>query len=226
MTIDIELLKDLVSEFQDEPQIDKFQKQQHTTFENNNTSTFDLESWIIKYLPDAKGPTPCAEGGQKWILPDCSFRPGDIDSMFIIQFANGAISAGCQHDTCPGSRTTGNHWLELRGHFEGSTFGSRHFINSKFDKELSTLPHTEYGLSERFIRRFGDRCRFIESWGGKWLIYNGQRWELSDCAAQLYAQETINALPREVWYLKEEDDVENQKEEKNEDPAISSPICN
>jgi hypothetical protein len=61
---------------------------------------FDLPAWIAQHIPDADGPRPNGNGGQIWVSPDCVFRSGDKSSMFIIQLANGAISAGCQHDTC------------------------------------------------------------------------------------------------------------------------------
>jgi hypothetical protein len=172
--------------------------------------SFDLDSWILRHIPDANGPTPYSNGGRIWIMPDCIFRPGDGPTMFIIQLANGAISAGCQHATCPGSKASGNHWQELREHFEGPKLFIHGASSFDLDRELCTLARTEYGLAERFRRRFGTHCRFIESWGGKWLIYNGRYWEQSDCAASLYAQETIRAIRREAWQLKETTDDEGK----------------
>lgn len=168
-----------------------------------NEKAFDLDSWIHRHIPDAEGPRPYSNGGRIWAPLECIFRPGDGQTMFITQLANGAISAKCQHDTCPGSKATGNHWQDLREHFEGPKLFIQGASSHELDRELCTLARTEYGLAERFRRRFGTHCRFIESWGGKWLIYNGRYWEQSDCAASLYAQETVCALRREAWHLKE-----------------------
>lgn len=167
---------------------------------------FNLDAWIGRYAPDANGPSAFSGGGQIWVLPDCIFRPGDGPTMFIIQRDNGAISAGCQHDTCPGSKSTGNHWIELREHFEGATFRGPYPVDTDLDQRLSTLPRTEYGLAERFRRRFGDHVRFVETWGGKWLVFNGRYWQQSNCAAEIYAQETVSAIRREALHLKEDTD--------------------
>lgn len=177
-------------------------------------AAFDVAGFIAEHIPSAVGPNPYGNGGLIWTVPDCVFRPTDKNSMFIIQFANGAISAGCQHDTCPGSKSTGNHWPEIREHFEGPRTPG----DSKLDKELCTLPRTEFGLAERFRKRFGNRVRYVETWGGKWLVYTGHRWEKSDCAAGRYAQETIRAIRREAWHF-QETDHEIEKEEAQPGPS-------
>jgi len=187
--------------------------------------TYDLEAFMRRNFPDSDGPTPYAGGGRIWVLSDCFFRPGDGKTMNIIQFANGAISASCLHDTCPGSHSTGNHWKELRENFEGSDFTRKFPGNAYLDEECSTLPRTEYGLAQRFRKRFGEHCRFVETWGGKWIVYDGKRWELSDCAAELHAQETINSIRREAWYLKDEDDGSEKEEEaksKQDPPPVGA----
>ena len=77
-------------------------------------SIFDLDNWMLHHFPEADGPRPFEEGGRIWVLPVCVFRPSDGRTMFVAQLASGAISAGCHHATCPGSRSTGNHWSDLR----------------------------------------------------------------------------------------------------------------
>nr|WP_320132153.1 hypothetical protein [uncultured Holophaga sp.] len=215
------LLKDLSSEIQDEskatPKSSPTMKMQQNASPTpspklKGNGVFDLDAFMLKHCPDADGPRSYKDGGRIWVIPDCIIRPDDRNSLYVIQFVDGAISVGCQHDTCPWSKTSGNHWHDLREHFEGSTFMRQFPGNPNLDKELSTHPRTEYGLAERFRKRFGEHVRFIETWGGKWLVYNGRFWEQSDCAAGIHAQETINAIRREAWYLKDEDD-EDQKEE-------------
>jgi len=228
--VPIHFLEDLSSEIQEDsinPRKHYLSKKQADQIKvtppssNKEWVSYDLATFMLKNFPDAHGPTPYAGGGQIWTLMDCFFRPGDGRTMFILQLANGAISAGCQHDTCPGSHTTGNHWHEVREHFEGSHPKSIRFADSNLDRELAELPRTEYGLSERFRRRFGNITRYIETWGGKWIIYNGKCWVLSDCAAELYAQETIQAIRREAWFLKENDDDSDQEKAEESEPGPS-----
>lgn len=199
------------------------QKQGQSASSGKHDGIYDLDAFMLRNFPEADGPAPYAGGGRIWILPDCFFRPGDGPSMFTIQHLNGSISAGCQHATCPGSKSTGNHWKELREHFEGSDFMRQFPGNPAMDGECATIPRTEYGLAQRFRKRFGDHCRFVETWGGKWLVFDGQRWEQSDCAAELHAQETINSIRREAWHLKDEDD-DSEEEEKGQSQQGPSPV--
>ncbi len=73
----------------------------------------DLERWMHEHAPEAEGPTPW-NGGIKYVFPDCPWREGDGNSAYVVQWGDGQIMAACQHATCPGSRTIGNHWRELR----------------------------------------------------------------------------------------------------------------
>ena len=84
-------------------------------------STFDLPAFMSAHFPDATGPDPWeskAGTGRIWVFKSCPWRDGDGTSASIRQHPNGAISASCQHDNCPGSKTTGNHWRELRERFD------------------------------------------------------------------------------------------------------------
>lgn len=78
---------------------------------------FDPEAWIHRHGLDVQEPK-LADGGRVWAFRECPWRPGDGASAFMAQLASGAMSAGCHHDTCPGSRRTGNHWRELRAMVE------------------------------------------------------------------------------------------------------------
>jgi hypothetical protein len=172
-------------------------------------SSFDLRAWILKYMPNAEGPSAWGDGGEIWVAPDCLFRPGDGPTMFIIRHANGGISAGCQHATCPGSKSTGNHWRELRERLEGIKRPARHTLSvhseSNLDEELSQFACTEFGLSDRFIARHGNHAKYIEAWDS-WLVFDGSRWVQSQCAAELLAHDTILALLREAHFQKETHD--------------------
>lgn len=77
------------------------------------TGTFNLDDLMSRHFPDHE-PRAEEDGGRIWGSLPCSWRPSDGNTMFVRQLPNGAISAGCQHDSCDGSRTTGNHWRGLR----------------------------------------------------------------------------------------------------------------
>ena len=76
------------------------------------TSGFDLESWIKEHELDVLGPHPW-QGGRKWIIKVCPWDREHSRSAFVVQFGNGAIAAGCHHDSCQG-----NDWHALRDAIE------------------------------------------------------------------------------------------------------------
>jgi putative DNA primase/helicase len=86
------------------------------------SEVFDVAAYLKKMGKDqdVEGPEPW-EGGQRWTFKTCPWRESDGSSASIVQFANGALSAGCFHDTCPGSRSDKqNRWKDLRALWEGS----------------------------------------------------------------------------------------------------------
>lgn len=78
-------------------------------------SDFDLEKWIGEHLPGAKGPrdwTTQAGKGRKWLI-DCISNSDHTDgSAWVGELGNGAITAGCQHQSCTWT------WEDLRAKFE------------------------------------------------------------------------------------------------------------
>lgn len=74
---------------------------------------FDLSAWIEKYGIPVKQPTEW-NGGTRWVFSVCPWNSDHINnSAFIVQFPNGAISAGCHHNGC-----ADRGWTELRRLFE------------------------------------------------------------------------------------------------------------
>lgn len=79
----------------------------------SNTSSFDIDEWIEKYglVVVNKGDW---QGGIRYVLATCPWKDEHTDrSAYIIQFSNGAISAGCHHDSC-----SEENWQSLRKKFE------------------------------------------------------------------------------------------------------------
>lgn len=75
---------------------------------------FDIQQWAAAHglaLPESK---PWQKDGLRWVLPVCPMNETHTDrSAFILQMPSGAISAGCQHESC---RSWG--WAELRAKYE------------------------------------------------------------------------------------------------------------
>jgi hypothetical protein len=74
-------------------------------------SDFDLDRWIAEHNLDIGSPRAWGSG-RKWVFNVCPWNPDHRDkSAYIVQFANGAIAAGCQHNWC---KSKGNDWHALR----------------------------------------------------------------------------------------------------------------
>jgi hypothetical protein len=72
-------------------------------------ATFDLELWLADYGLKVDGPTNWNRG-RRWLFKVCPFNPSHRDrSAYVVQFANGAIAAGCLHKSCQGK-----DWHALR----------------------------------------------------------------------------------------------------------------
>ncbi|HWQ64238.1 MAG TPA: hypothetical protein VN429_07460 [Methanospirillum sp.] len=86
-----------------------------TAHDQRAESGFDLGSWLkIHNLTATAKPY---KGGTLFSLEQCPFSNAHRDGAFAIQFPNGAIFAGCHHDSCGGGR---QRWPELRARFEKS----------------------------------------------------------------------------------------------------------
>jgi hypothetical protein len=84
---------------------------QHNGQYNGGNAPFDVAGFIARNNLDVAGPFDW-NGGRKWtfnVSPMCEH--GD-DGPHIEQHANGAISAGCHHNSCAWS------WADLRARFE------------------------------------------------------------------------------------------------------------
>jgi hypothetical protein len=81
---------------------------------NGNGPGIDLASWLPDHGIAVRSTRPY-QGGTLYVLDKCPFSSAHKDGAFAIQFANGAIFAGCHHATCGGGA---QRWPELRERYE------------------------------------------------------------------------------------------------------------
>lgn len=78
---------------------------------STNQRHFAIDAWLARHgLSATKN---AWKDGWRWRLSSCPFSDAHTDGAYIIQFANGAISAGCHHNSCRGKR-----WRDLRALYE------------------------------------------------------------------------------------------------------------
>ena len=81
---------------------------------NGNGPGIDLASWLLDHGLAVRSTRPY-QGGTLYVLDECPFSPAHRDGAFAIQFANGAVFAGCHHQSCGGGT---QRWPELREMYE------------------------------------------------------------------------------------------------------------
>ncbi len=81
---------------------------------NGNGPGIDLAAWLLDHNIAVRSTRPY-QGGTLYVLDECPFSSAHKDGAFAIQFANGAIFAGCHHASCGGGA---QRWPDLRGMYE------------------------------------------------------------------------------------------------------------
>ena len=97
----IELLKKLAAMAPEQPK--------PSTDKAAGGRSFDLARWLETNQLDVNGPFHWSNG-RKWIFSVCPWNPAHTNrAAYIVEFANGAIAAGCHHNGC-----AGKNWHDLR----------------------------------------------------------------------------------------------------------------
>ena len=98
--VSLELLEQLAATLPNEPKHEKGIKASGTSF--------DLDQWIQEHGLNVISTGPWKDG-RKWLLQTCAWNGHTDRAAYIVQFSNGGIAAGCQHDSCKGYS-----WHDLR----------------------------------------------------------------------------------------------------------------
>lgn len=88
------------------PKVDVTTKNAKST----KSKAIDVEAFIDKYGLDLAFQSPFGKDGTKYILNTCPWNSDHTNrSAYILQFGNGAVSAGCHHNSC-----SEENWKSLR----------------------------------------------------------------------------------------------------------------
>ncbi|MCK8517391.1 hypothetical protein [Methanoculleus sp. 7T] len=111
--------------------------------------SIDLAAWLAEHGIAVRSTRPW-QGGTLFSLNECPFSSAHKDGAFAIQFANGAIFAGCHHQSCGGGA---QRWPELRGMYEPKRTQKR--------EEKPAPPPDEHRERALAILRDGDPLAFF-----------------------------------------------------------------
>jgi hypothetical protein len=127
-------------------------------------SPFDLEAWLTQHQVPVVTRGPWKDG-QRYVLNPCPWNPTHTNrSAYVVQFANGAVSAGCHHSSC-----RGNDWHALRDLYEPGWRDAQPFTvpissdegDGSFSSFLSSPQWPQPLAAEAFYGLAGDFCRLV-----------------------------------------------------------------
>ena len=162
--------------------------------------SFDLAAWIQANDLNVVRTGPWM-GGTKWILNPCHWDSDHIDdSSYLVQFASGAIAAGCHHNGC-----AGKNWKALRELLEPHA-GLRHRPSAASGNGAAPespaldedVHETDLGNAIRLVARHGQELRYCFP-QRKWYAWDGTRWAPDDTGEiHRRAKETVRAIYHEA----------------------------
>lgn len=110
---------------------------------------FNLTQWIAHHQLPVVSQGPWSNGGYKWILNPCPWNPEHTNrAAYLVQFASGAIAAGCHHHGCAGKDWHALRalydpaWQRLRDHPPGSRVRTNsHGVQTSQGCQSHKVPH-------------------------------------------------------------------------------------
>ena len=100
----------------------------------------DLPGWLLSHgLSFTEKPS---SAGKLFVFDRCPFSDTHKDGAYAIQFDNGAIFAGCHHNSCGGGK---QRWHELRERFEGKKKRNFEEWHKKQVKDRAKAKAEQYG---------------------------------------------------------------------------------
>lgn len=146
----------------------------------------DLAAWLTGHRIAVRSAKPY-RGGTLYTLEDCPFSSAHRDGAFAIQFASGAIFAGCHHTSCGGGT---QRWPELRARYE-----QREQKREKREKEQGKKnnsphppPENEHHHRAMEILKEGDPLAFLLATFNKSHV--GDRI-VAECLAMSVASQSV-----------------------------------
>jgi hypothetical protein len=129
--------------------------------EETAKSSFNVANWISQHQIPMIAEAPW-NGGRKWILNPCPWNLEHTNrSAYIVQFANGAIAAGCLHASC-----VGKDWAALRGLFESDQKSAADGADSHQDGHPGQLNESEKLTQVKRLLLLGAEAELFHTPGG------------------------------------------------------------
>jgi P4 family phage/plasmid primase-like protien len=187
---------------------------------NQSLKTLDVQDWLTKHGIQVRSVNHNWIGkqgnGTCYELEEC---PQNSDhnrgEAYVLQHSSGAISAGCQHQSCQWD------WAWFKEKYQPKSERktddiSRARARKKQPTELIEIPATfsrqngqldlrhaglgpeggyrctDLGNARRFADMHGNRMRYVHAWG-QWLTWDGKRWKRDNVGSDVEAAKQVTA---------------------------------
>jgi putative DNA primase/helicase len=131
-----------------------------------NGKVFDLPAFFAGHKIETEVSEPWKDG-QKYILPQCPLNPEHTRTAFVIQHANGGLSAGCLHDSCREKLD----WHKFRAIYE---------------PQPEAPAFSEAAIALEFTRALSDDLKYTASMA-RWHGWTGTRYQSDESLRTLTA---------------------------------------
>lgn len=156
--------------------------------------SFNLEDWLVEHGIDIAYSGSFHNKGTKYVLKCCPWNLEHKDkSAYIIRFNNGAIAAGCHHNSC-----SHENWQTLRDLLEPEwrTKGSDSSENSEKESAVDIILRL-IGNTEFFLNEIEETYAAIEIDDHK-EVYRLKNKKFKAWLQKMYYEETGKAITIEV----------------------------
>ena len=147
----------------------------------------DLSGWLNSHGISVKSEKPW-QGGTLFVLDECPFSSAHKDGAFAVQFANGAIFAGCHHNSCGAGR---QRWGELRAMYEKKEEKKAVLAERLVSEPVRVISESGSSSRERALEilRNGDPLKFMLDVFGRCHI--GDR-TVAECMIMSVASQSVD----------------------------------
>ncbi|MDP9438167.1 MAG: ATP-binding protein [Actinomycetota bacterium] len=138
----------------------------------------DLESWLGEHSISVKREGPWQRDGYHWVLEECPWNGHADNAAYIVRFANGAIAAGCHHDSCQAYG-----WRDVREHYEPGAYERRKNADEAEEHDDSEEAEGKKATQAQILIRYAEGADLFhtpegEAYGTILVARHSETWAL------------------------------------------------
>lgn len=174
-------------------------EQRNKARSNPSTNGVDVGAWLAEHNVAVVKSGPW-RNGRRWVLERCPFNPEHTNrSAYVLQFPNGAVAAGCHHNSCQGLG-----WRDLRRLLEGDASAGGQTTGTPILRRIADVPKEDVKFLLFPYLPLG-RCTILEGDPGLGKTHIALDFAAKTSRGKWDPFERGLAEPRDVIYMTAED---------------------